>query len=83
MGIVVAALLKEPSPLELPEHLKPYWDNGMGSFHGPDRWRGHWEKTGLVTVEVADMLPEGWSHWIASDEVLAEWQGERSDESEA
>ena len=81
LGIVVPALLEGPLP-QPPEHLKPYWDYGMGSFHGPDWWRGHWEKTGFVTVEVADMLPNGWRHWLASDEVSAEWQGERSDEAE-
>lgn len=27
-------------------------------------WRRHWEKTGLLNVEVADTMPDGWQHWL-------------------
>lgn len=29
-------------------------------FHGPQWWRRHWETSGAVHVETADMLPHGW-----------------------
>ena len=55
-----------------PEHLRPYWDWQFGCFHSPDWWRSHWEKTGLVEVTLADMLPDGWRHWADWDELCAE-----------
>lgn len=30
----------------------------------PTWWRTHWERTGLVTVERADMVPHGWEDWL-------------------
>jgi hypothetical protein len=44
----------------------PSWENW--AFHSPDWWRRHWEKTGLVEVEVADLLPDGWKLWLDWDE---------------
>lgn len=40
------------------------------------------ERSGVVTVELADMTPDGWKHRITSDEIVAEWRGEHSDEAE-
>ena len=31
-----------------------------------------------MTVERADMMPDGWKHWMNSDEVSGEWKGEGS-----
>ena len=33
-----------------------------------------------MTVELADMIPDGWKHWPTSDLVSAEWQGKQGDE---
>lgn len=41
------------------------WD--MWSFHRPDWWRAHWQRSGLVEVEHADLVPDGWRHWLASE----------------
>lgn len=41
------------------------WD--FWSFHGPEWWREHWQRTGLVEVEHADLIPDGWRHWLRSD----------------
>lgn len=55
-----------------PEMLRPYWEWEFCSFHSPAWWRRHWEKTGLVEVELADLLPDGWRHWLEWNEVCAE-----------
>ena len=35
-----------------------------------------------MSIEVADLVPDGWRHWLRSDEVSAEWDGVQSDEAE-
>jgi hypothetical protein len=36
----------------------------MWCLHTALWWRRHWEKTGLVTVEVADNMADGWLRWL-------------------
>jgi len=62
IGIVVPGLHHE-FDAGVPAHLQPYWEWEFCSFHGPAWWRRHWEKTGLVTVDLADVIPGGWEHW--------------------
>lgn len=64
IGIVVPGLTHE---LEqgVPESLQPFWDWDFCSFHSPDWWKKHWEKTPGVHVEHADLVPDGWRHWLA------------------
>jgi SAM-dependent methyltransferase len=68
IGIVVPGVQREFDG-GLPEHLAPYWQRDYWSFHGPEWWRRHWERTGPVMVEIADMVPNGWRHWLRWDEV--------------
>jgi hypothetical protein len=35
-----------------------------------------------VSIEVADLIPDEWRHWLISDEVSAEWDGVECDEAE-
>src|SRR5205823_4218592 len=70
LGIAVPGLLAEVEQLP-PPHLAPYWESDFCSFHSPAWWRRHWEKTGLVTVEVADAVPEGWADWLRWHEACA------------
>jgi cyclopropane fatty-acyl-phospholipid synthase-like methyltransferase len=62
IGIVVPGLVAELD--ELPHHLRPYWDPDCWSFHSPEWWRRHWERSEAVEVERADLLPEGWREWL-------------------
>jgi hypothetical protein len=41
------------------------------SFHSPAWWRRHWAKTGRLEVETADLIPDGWRHWLRWSEVSA------------
>ena len=63
IAIVVPGLLREFTG-GVPDHLAPYWCWDWWSFHSPEWWRNHWEKTRLVEVEVADFVPDGWKHWL-------------------
>ncbi len=71
IGIVVPGLMREFEG-GVPEHLtrtQPsggrFWDpSACFTFHTVEWWRKHWEQTELVTVERADMMPEGWRDWL-------------------
>ena len=82
IGIVVPGLTQELPSADPPEHLLPHWYWDFWSFHSPDWWRRHWERSGMVSIEMADTVPNGWRHWIRSDEISAEWRDEQGDESE-
>ncbi len=81
IGIVVPGLTHE---LEngLPDHLEPYWESDYWCFHSPDWWRRSWERSGQVQVDVADMVPDGWSQWLRWLEVCAQ-HGFKSSDREA
>lgn len=72
IGIVVPGVLYEFSG-GVPTHLVPYWERDFCSFHSPEWWRDQWEKTGLVKVEVADSVSDGWKLWLRWLEVAAEF----------
>ena len=82
IGIVVPGLSQEFPSATPPDHLQPYWDPSFWSFHSPGWWRRHWERSGDVEVELADLIPNGWKHWMTSVEISAKWRGEQSDEAE-
>ena len=83
IGIVVPALAREWATTEIPAHLAPYWEFSMNSLHSPDWWRRHWELSGLVTMELADLIPDGWRHWLTTASFLAEWKSGMGFEEEA
>ena len=43
----------------------------MSCLHSPEWWRRHWERTGIVHVDVADSLTDGWKYWIEWQRVVA------------
>lgn len=81
IGIVVPGL-REEFDGGLPEHLVAYWPPDCWSFHSPAWWRRHWERSGLVAVERADLLHDGWEHWLRWLDV-AQAAGYPSNEQEA
>lgn len=81
LGIVVPGTTREVSG-DVPQHLEPFWQWDFCSFHSPEWWRQHWEKTGKVGVESAGFLQDGWRHWLKWQE-LRIGQGITDDEAEA
>jgi cyclopropane fatty-acyl-phospholipid synthase-like methyltransferase len=47
-----------------PKALQPFWDWQYCAFHTAEWWRRHWAKTGLMDVQIADVLDEGWLRWL-------------------
>ena len=66
LGIAQAGLLQEIEG-PVPAHLREWWEPSLCCLHSAPWWRRHWERTGIVTVELADAMPDGWQAWL-------EWQ---------
>jgi SAM-dependent methyltransferase len=63
IAIAGAALMEEFAGA-VPEHLRAWWEPGLWSLHSAGWWRRHWEKSGIVDIEVADHLPDGGAVWL-------------------
>jgi cyclopropane fatty-acyl-phospholipid synthase-like methyltransferase len=63
LGISGAALMQEIEG-PVPEHLRSWWTQDLWCLHSAAWWRRHWERTGIVDIEVADTLSEGWGLWL-------------------
>lgn len=66
IGIAGAGLVEEfDGPV--PEHLRAWWEPSLACLHSAGWWRRHWERSGVVHVELAEAMPDGWRLWL-------EWQ---------
>src|SRR5438552_3799594 len=63
VGIAGAGLAREIEG-PLPEHLRDWWTQDLWCLHSAAWWRRHWERTGILDVELADTLPDGWQLWL-------------------
>jgi SAM-dependent methyltransferase len=63
VGVAGAGVVREIDG-PLPDHLRQWWTQDFWAFHSPAWWRRHWERTGIVDVEVADTLLDGWRFWL-------------------
>jgi cyclopropane fatty-acyl-phospholipid synthase-like methyltransferase len=49
----------------VPQHLQAWWAQDQGwCLHSARWWRQHWEQSGIMDVEVADTMPDGWRRWL-------------------
>lgn len=70
IGIGGAALLREIDG-PIPAALKAWWEPNLTCLHSAAWWRRHWELTGIVDVELADSMADGWRHWLQWHQVIA------------
>jgi SAM-dependent methyltransferase len=65
-GAVAIALSGLTQEIEsaIPEHLREFWTHDVWCLHSAAWWRRHWERTGLVEIDVADAMPDGWQRWL-------------------
>jgi hypothetical protein len=55
----------------VPDHLRQWWTHDLWCLHSADWWRRHWERTGIMDVAVADIMPDGWQRWLDWHRVVA------------
>lgn len=68
LGIAGVGLMREFDG-SVPGHLQAWWRQDQPwCLHSAGWWRRHWARTGILDIEVADTLAEGWRCWL-------EWLG--------
>jgi cyclopropane fatty-acyl-phospholipid synthase-like methyltransferase len=70
LGVAGAGLTREIDG-SVPDHLRAWWEPSLCCLHSAAWWRRHWERTGIVNVELADTLPDGWQLWRDWQTVIA------------
>lgn len=70
IGIAGAGLMQEIEGA-LPAHLQEWWTPDLWCLHSAEWWRRHWERTGIVEIELADMMVDGWQRWLDWQRVIA------------
>jgi SAM-dependent methyltransferase len=63
IGIAGAGLVQKIDG-SVPEHLRGFWTQDFWACHSAAWWRRHWERTGIMTIELADAMPHGWRFWL-------------------
>ena len=64
IGIVQTGLTREIDG-PVPEYMREWWTTDqMWSVRSAEWVRRHWEQTGIVDVELADTMPDGWRLWL-------------------
>lgn len=62
IGIVAPGLTRELD--EVPKEISSEWYSDYWSFHSPDWWARHWNRSGVVDGVAADLVPNGARDWL-------------------
>lgn len=63
IGIAQVGLMDELES-SIPPHLQQWWSQDQPlSVHSAAWWERHWARTGIVDIEIADALDDGWRFW--------------------
>jgi ubiquinone/menaquinone biosynthesis C-methylase UbiE len=63
VGIAGAGLVREIEE-GVPDHLAEWWTQDLWCLHSAAWWRRHWERTGIMDIDSADTMPDGWQLWL-------------------
>jgi SAM-dependent methyltransferase len=63
VGVAGAGVVREIES-SVPDHLAKWWTQDLWAIHSADWWRRHWERTGIMDIELADTMPDGWKFWL-------------------
>ena len=70
VGIAGAGLTREIEG-PVPDHLREWWTQDLWCLHSAAWFRRHWERTGILDVELQDAMPDGWQFWLDWHRVIA------------
>ena len=70
VGIAGAGLMREIDG-PLPDHLREWWTDDLWCLHSAAWLRRHWERTGIVNIDLADTMADGWQRWLDWQRVVA------------
>lgn len=63
VGIAGAGLVREIEGA-VPNHLAQWWTTDLWCLHSAAWWRRQWERTGILTIDLADTMSDGWQAWL-------------------
>ena len=66
IGMIVPGYMND---IDIPDYMEEY-DDGSCAWKTLLWWKNLWEKTGLVTIDTADTLPDGCALWLRFDKAL-------------
>lgn len=69
LGMIVTGYKQEIMG-DIPEHIKEFLHDELWTWKSLPWWKNHWAKTGLVSIDVADILPNGCALWLRWDMAL-------------
>jgi SAM-dependent methyltransferase len=70
IGIAGAGLTREIEG-PLPDHLREWWTQDLWCLHSAAWLRRHWERTGIMDIDLADTMADGWQRWLDWHRVVA------------
>jgi cyclopropane fatty-acyl-phospholipid synthase-like methyltransferase len=70
IGIAGAGLVREMEG-DIPEHLREWWSADLCCLHSAAWWRRHWERSGIMEIELADTMADGWQLWLDWQRVVS------------
>jgi SAM-dependent methyltransferase len=70
VGMAGAGLMREIEG-PVPDHLREWWTQDLWCLHSAGWFRRHWERTGILDVELQDAMPDGWQFWLDWHRVIA------------
>jgi SAM-dependent methyltransferase len=70
VGVAGAGLVQEVEG-PVPDHLRAFWTQDLWALHSAAWWRRHWERTGIMDIELADTMQDGWRFWLDWQKAVA------------
>ena len=69
IGIIVPGYMNDVAN-GVPDYLVKFLGDELWTWKTLPWWKALWEKAGIVSVDVADTMPNGCSHWLKWNEAL-------------
>lgn len=69
LGVILTGYMKDVTN-GVPDYLKRFLGDELWTWQTLPWYRSLWEKTGLVSIDAADTLPDGCSLWLRWDKAL-------------
>jgi len=72
LGMILTSYVKEITD-GIPEHILEFLGDDLWTWKTLSWWKNLWEKDGLVSIDVADTLPNGFDLWVRHNEAALDF----------